>query len=271
MKSMYQIQQGDCLELMGNIPDKSIDMIFADLPYGTTACSWDTIIPFEPLWDNYKRIIKSNGCIALFGTQPFTTKLISSNFNLFKQELIWDKMNGGNFVNANKRVLPQHENILIFYDKPPTYNPILKDKEKTKIRPNPTMKSSTITTTIPVSSGVIKCSESRDGNKSFPTSIFSYSKRMAECNESNRVHPTQKPVALLENLILLYTNENETVLDNTMGSGSTGVACIRTNRNFIGFEKDSNYFQIAEKRILEEIDKTSLFNSLGGRELQLSA
>lgn len=253
---MYQIQQGDCLELMKSIPDKSIDMILADLPYGVVDCEWDFILPFNLLWDTYKRIVKNNGCIALFSSQPFTTDLINSNRDMFKYEIIWEKSNATQFLNSSFRPLQSHENILIFYKDKPTYNPqmykINKLSNKTSLNKNGY--GNLYSTT--------KYEVRQTGGKEerFPRTVL-------ECfsvNSNINVHPTQKPVPLLEYLILTYTNENETILDNTMGSGSTGVACIRTNRKFIGYEKDSNYFSIAERRILEEIDKTSLFNSLGG-------
>ena len=265
MKSMYQIKQGDCLELMRSIPDKSIDMILADLPYGTTACSWDTIIPFEPLWDNYKRIIKPNGCIALFGSEPFSSYLRLSNIKQYKYDWIWNKDQGGNFANAAYQPLKTHETISIFSTT--LYYPIKVDASKNKIRP---ISDGNMNTKIQ-KNFIQSHSENYDNTKRFPKSVIEISCNESECNKLNRVHPTQKPISLLSYLIKTYTLENETVLDNTMGSGSTGVACIRTNRNFIGYEKDSNYYSIAEKRILEEIDKTSLFNSLGGRQDRLSA
>ena len=243
------IYLGDCLELMKEIPDGSVDLILCDLPYGTTACSWDIIIPLNKLWEQYNRIRKPNTAILLFGAQPFSSLVINSNIRDFKQELIWDKQIGGNFVHAKRRILPRHENILLFYSKPPTYNPIMIDKEKSKIRPNPTMKSSTITETIPMGSGIIKCSKDRDKTKSFPTSILSFSKRMAECNEKFRLHPTQKPVSLLEYLIKTYTNEGDLVLDNCAGSGSTLIAAKNLGRQYIGIEKEEKYFEIAKKRL----------------------
>ena len=269
MKSMYQIQQGDCLELMGSIPDKSIDMILADLPYGTTACSWDTIIPFEPLWDNYKRIIKPNGCIALFGSEPFSSYLRLSNIKQYKYDWVWNKKINGAFATAKNRVGIITENISIFCAGKLNYYPIMERAIQEKIRPINLGSSSS--NSAKVSSGIAKSKEGYDNTMRYPTNIIEYSKYNEECNQLNRLHETQKPIHILSYLIRTYTNENETVLDNTMGSGSTGVACIRTNRNFIGYEKDSNYFSIAEKRILEEIDKTSLFNSLGGRQDRISA
>ena len=269
MKSMYQIQQGDCLELMNSIPDKSIDMILADLPYGTTACSWDTIIPFEPLWDNYKRIIKPNGCIALFGSEPFSSYLRLSNIKQYKYDWYWNKDKSGNPLVAKYRPLGVYETVSIFGNSI-NYYPILTEAKRENIRPlSESNKKSDFLNSI--KSGKFISSQNYDPGKRFPKNEIFIPNSMEECNSLNRVHPTQKPISLLSYLIKTYTLENETVLDNTMGSGSTGVACIRTNRNFIGYEKDSNYFSIAEKRILEEIDKTSLFNSLGGRQDRISA
>ena len=236
---------GDCLEVMRSIPDKSVDMILCDLPYGTTACKWDFVIDFEQLWNQYKRIIKIDTPIVLFSQQPFTTKLISSNFSMFKQELIWDKQVGGCFVHANRRILPRHENICLFYNQLPEYNPIMEEKEVGKIRPKST--KTTESNVIKMASG--KTEEQCDRTKSFPTSILSFSRKMAECNESNRVHPTQKPVALFEYLIRTYTNEGDMVLDNCIGSGTTAIACINTGRDFIGIEKEKKYVDIANKRI----------------------
>lgn len=280
MKSMYQIKQGDCLELMRSIPDKSIDMILADLPYGTTACSWDTIIPFEPLWDNYKRIIKPNGCIALFGSEPFSSYLRLSNIKQYKYDWVWNKGRGGSVFNAALKPFVVNENISIFSEGKTSngnknnmrYFPIIQDAEIENIRP--INKGSKMGVSIYDNRKIKKLAISKNGydkTKRFPKNILNISSYENECNSLNRLHDTQKPISLLSYLIKTYTLENETVLDNTMGSGSTGVACIRTNRNFIGYEKDSNYYSIAEKRILEEIDKTSLFNSLGGRQDRISA
>ena len=243
------IHLGDCIEVMKGIPTAGVDMILCDLPYGTTACPWDTVIPFEQLWNEYLRVIKENGAIVLFGSQPFSSLLIQSCIKYFRQELIWDKMVGGCFVHANKRVLPAHENLLLFYKKLPTYNPIMVEKEKSKIRPK--SNATTESNVIPMSSG--KTEEKCDRTKSYPTSILSYSRKMGECNESQRVHPTQKPLALLQYLITTYTNEEEIVLDNCMGSGSTCVACKNTGRTYIGIEKEEKYYKIAEQRL------TSLF------------
>ena len=247
-----ELIQGDCLEKMKDIPDGSIDMILCDLPYGTTACKWDTIIPFEPLWEQYERIIKDNGAIVLTASQPFTTKLISSNESLFKYEFIWIKNKPTGFINAKNAPLKKHENVLVF-SKGKTancnknnmiYNPqglieISKFK-KSKYDKNDIL-------------GTRPCRKN-DGYtqkySNYPTSILEFN------GEANPVHPTQKPVALFEYLIKTYTNEGDLVLDNCMGSGTTGVSCKNLNRNFIGIELDPEYFKIAENRIFEAANDT---------------
>ena len=237
---MIDLRQGDCLELMKDIPDKSIDMILCDLPYGTTACKWDTVIPFEPLWEQYNRIIKDNGVIVLFSQQPFTAQLILSNINLFRYEWIWQKTKSTGFMNAKKMPLKSHENILVFYKKLPIYNP-----QGVKVG-------------VHLKTGRSRKGNSRNygktgcGNPDYIQTTSNYPKDIIIfSNPSNKghLHPNQKPVALLEYLIKTYTNEGDIVLDNCMGSGSTGVACINTNRNFIGIELDENYFNIAKERI----------------------
>lgn len=231
----YELYKGDCLELMKDIPDKSIDMILCDLPYGTTACKWDSIIPFEPLWNEYNRIIKDNGAIVLFGSQPFTSKLVCSNIKNFKSNYIWEKEKGSNFLNANKQVMRFFEDICVFYKKQPVYNP-QKVKGEPYYRPNSPNKNK----------GYVREFKSISRNYSgyrHPSNILKF-------NRETGLHPTQKPVKLLEYLIKTYTNEGEMVLDNCMGSGSTGVACLNTNRKFIGIELDDKYFDIATERIV---------------------
>ena len=241
---MIDLGQGDCLEIMPTIPDKSIDMILCDLPYGTTQNKWDIIIPFELLWTNYWRVLKDNGVIVLFGQDKFSAKLMLSSDN-HKYNLIWDKQLVSGFLNANKMPLRSHEDICIFYKKQPTYNP-----QKTKGKKSH-------------SKGKMKSDKNNNYNEygkvdntdilgelKHPVSIVSFQKP----HPSKAYHPTEKSVELLEYLIKTYTLENETVLDNCMGSGSTGVACINTNRNFIGIEKEENYFNIAQKRIQEAIE-----------------
>ena len=234
---------GDCLEEMKNIADKSIDCIIADLPYQTTKCKWDIIIPFMPLWEQYERIIKNNGAIVLTGSQPFTTDLIMSNRKLFRYELIWNKLRGTNFPNANKMPLKSHENICVFYKKQPTYNPQkTKGKPYTRNRNNnkSRLKGSDVVCQTPLANITIN-----NGDR-FPLTILDIKKDYGS-------HNTQKPVELMEWLIKTFTNENETILDNCMGSGTTGVACNNTNRNFIGIEKDLTYYNIACERINKTI------------------
>ena len=222
---------GDCLIEMKNIPDKSIDMILADLPYGTTACKWDTIIPFEPLWEQYKRIIKDNGAIVLTASQPFTTDVINSARDIFRYEIIWERALSGNPFLVKKQPLKVHENVLVFYKKFGIYNP-----QMTKGK----MRNKKIT-------GAFREIEPQDNitDLYYPRSV----KYFDNADRKNKVHPTQKPVALMEYLIKTYTNEGDTVLDNCMGSGTTGVACKLLNRNFIGIELDKGYFEIAKQRI----------------------
>lgn len=242
---MIDLRKGDCLEVMKNIPDKSIDMILCDLPYGTTACKWDTIIPFEPLWEQYNRIIKENGAIVLFGSEPFSSKLRISNLKNYKYDWVWNKKSASNSLMANKRPLKEYENIIVFCKSQTTYNPQKEERIKAWTRAG---KGKNKTSNI-YGTKVDLYIKKEDDKLSFPKSILTFSLERTEASRSKRVHPTQKPVELLEYLIKTYTNENETVLDNCMGSGSTGVACINTNRNFIGIELDDKYFEIAKKRI----------------------
>lgn len=233
---MIDIKQGDCLELMKDIPDRSIDMVLCDLPYGTTRNKWDSVIPLNKLWEQYERIIKDNGAIVLFSQMPFSAELVHSNLKLFKYEWIWQKDNGTGFLNAKKMPLKIHENILVFYKKLPLYNPQM----RTGFKPYKCKQGRHSTNYGAYEQGHI----TESNGERYPIDIIEFKK-------DSGLHPTQKPVALLEYLIKTYTNEGETVLDNCMGSGSTGVACINTNRNFIGYELDEKYFEIAKKRINE--------------------
>ena len=228
--------KGDCLELMKDIPDGSIDMILCDLPYGTTRNKWDSTIPFESLWGQYERIIKDNGAIVLFSQPPFDKALSMSNIKLFRYEWIWEKDNATGFLNANRMPLKKTENILVFYKQLPIYNP-----QKTAGKPYKCKQGS--------GSSSWNYDESQGGyvtennGDRFPTNIIKFNR------DKDKFHPTQKPVALLEYLIKTYTNEGDTVLDNCMGSGSTGVACVNTGRKFIGMEMDDTYYEIAKQRI----------------------
>lgn len=239
--------QMDCLEGMKLLPDKSIDMILCDLPYGhsKTACKWDSPIPEEPLWEQYERIIKDNGAIVLFGCQPFTSKLILSNEKLFRYEIVYKKTKASGFQLANKMPLKGHENILVFYKKLPTYNAQkvfvgIKDKRKTFNSPNQS-------TNHPLASG--KVIRKPDDGWRHPTTVIEFN----NANKSKSLHPTQKPVPLFEWLIKTYTNEGEIVLDSCLGSGTTAVACELNNRKWIGFETESEYIEIINKR-LEQVD-----------------
>ena len=235
-----KLLQGDCLELMKDIPDGSVDMILADLPYGTTRNRWDSIIPLEPLWEQYERVIKDRGAIVLTAQTPFDKVLGVSNLELLRYEWIWDKKIATGFMNARKMPLKQHENILVFYKKLPTYNPqYTKGEPYTRKRNGKGLGENYSSNT--------KITDGEYEGKRFPKSIIIES----NADRTNRVHPTQKPVALFEYLIKTYTNEGETVLDNVMGSGTTGVACKSLNRNFIGIELDEEYFKIATERINE--------------------
>ena len=236
-----EIIEGDCLLEMPFIPDKSIDMVLADLPYGTTACEWDSIIPFEQLWEQYNRIIKDNGAIVLTASQPFTTKLINSNIKHFKYELIWQKTRPTGFFNAKRAPLKAHENILVFYKKQSVYNPIKTQAPEHLIDKRKTINQGNIRSNV---YGASKRVRKKDDGTRYPITILTFP-------SLNKQHPTQKPFALMEYLIKTYTNEGDLVLDNTAGSGTTGVACINTNRDYILIEKDPEYFKILENRINE--------------------
>ena len=241
---MINLFHGDCLELMKDIPDKSVDMVLTDPPYGTTACKWDVVIPFEPMWEQLKRIIKDDGAICLFGSEPFSSHLRLSNLKMFKYDLIWDKIRSGAIGVAKYRPMPSHENISIFCKKSHSYFPQMRvGKPYTDNR----------------GENYFTDKYKNEHKYGFKTKKPQYNKGVryplsviieTKFNKKNQ-HPTQKPVPLLEYLIKTYTLENETVLDFTMGSGSTGVSCKNLNRNFIGIEKDEKYFEIAKKRIKE--------------------
>ena len=231
---LNEIYLGDCLELMKEIDDKSIDMILCDLPYGTTQNKWDSIIPLEPLWEQYKRIIKDNGAIVLTAQTPFDKVLGASNLNMLKYEWIWRKPSGTGHLNAKKMPMKNHENILIFYKKLPLYNP-------------------QFTAGVPYDVVYSTHSENYGKQKDNIRTVnngFRYPLSVQEFKyDKEKLHPTQKPVELLEYLIKTYTNENELVLDNCMGSGSTAIASINTDRNYIGIEMDEGYYKIAKDRI----------------------
>jgi len=237
---------GDCLEIMPNIPDKSIDMILCDLPYGTTACKWDIIIPFEPLWKEYKRLIKDNGAIVLTASQPFTSMLVMSNLKMFKYEWIWIKSKATNFLMGKRQPLKYTENICIFYKKLPTYNPqMIKRDEKNK------RNNKKCTQLIDKTKGIN--SDKYANRLKAGMNDYIYPRNYINIPQNTRVkslHPTQKPVALFEYLIKTYTNKGDLVLDNCAGSGTTGVACKNLGRNYILIEKEKEYCEIARRRIL---------------------
>jgi site-specific DNA-methyltransferase (adenine-specific) len=240
MNYLNKIIQGDCLEVMKDIPDKSIDMILCDLPYGTTACKWDTIIPFEPLWEQYKRIIKDNGAIVLTASQPFTSALVMSNIKMFKYCWVWNKKKGGSPLLSKIQPIRITEDVVIFGNGKVKYNPIMTLRDK------------------PVSRGKNKGNVSETTNNAFTEDkIYTeyYPKNIIEisnADQSNRLHPTQKPVALFEYLIKTYTNEGDLALDNCAGSGTTGVACKNLNRNYILIEKEPEYIEICKERLRQQ-------------------
>lgn len=243
---MNKVLHGDCLELMKDITDKSIDMVLCDLPYGTTACKWDTIIPIEPLWEQYKRIIKDNGAIVLTASQPFTSALVMSNPDMFKYEWIWEKERPTNIFLMKKQVGKVHENILVFYKKQPTYNPITEVSKQPKNNQNNESQSGEMNSIETFGNTKTKISESYNPQIRFPRSVVKVSRGT---KSNGKLHPTQKPVALFEYLIKTYTNEGDTVLDNCAGSGTTGVACKNLNRNYILIEKEPEYIDIINKRL----------------------
>ena len=248
----------DCFNIFPNIENESVNLIICDLPYGTTACKWDSVLPLDKLWCEYERIINKNGAIVLFGSQPFTTDLINSNRMLFRYEIIWHKNTGGGFATSKIQPMKRHENILVFYKNKPTYNPIFQEySDSTKKR----FKDGEM---VNRSKQVEKSTNSINGGLSFageqgielkrgkyPESV-QFFKGVPNCN-GIRLHPTQKPLSLLEYLVSTYSNENDIVLDNCMGSNTTGLACQRLNRQFIGIEKEKAYYDISVKRLSETL------------------
>ena len=241
---MIKLMKGDCLELMKSIPDGSVDMVLTDPPYGTTACKWDSIIPLEPMWEQLKRIIKPNGAIVMTASQPFTSILGASNVPWLKYSWYWRKTRATGHLNAKKMPMKDIEDVLVFYSKPPTYNPqgVIECDIQQHNSKSHSLRGKVTDPTSVVTGGI--------GYKPYKQTLTNYPRQLLEfASEGGTVHPTQKPVALMEYLINTYTNEGETVLDFTMGSGTTGVACVNTNRSFVGIELDDTYFDIAEKRI----------------------
>ena len=240
-----QLYNGDCLEVMDKLIERGVkvDAIITDPPYGTTACKWDTVIPFDEMWERLNKLVKPNGAIVLFGSEPFSSQLRCSNLKNYKYDWVWNKKLAGNGILAKKQPLKIHENVIVFNSK--IYIPqMTKGKLRKKMTNNPKISE------INGGDGVKRATETFN-DQYYPTSIQEFS--MANLRR-NRLHPTQKPVDLLEYLIKTYTNENDIVLDFTMGSGSTGVACVNINRKFVGIELDEKYFEIAKERIKEAQD-----------------
>ena len=235
---MIKLIKGDCLERMAEIPDGSVNMVLCDLPYGTTACKWDSVIPFAPLWAHYRRVCKRNAAIVLTASQPFTSALVMSNIKNFRYPLVWNKSKCGSPLLAKHRFMARHEDVLVFCFGKETYNPQMEAGKPyaRKFTPNKVNN---------MGFGIKGVKTDNKGTR-YPSSVLDFPQQW---RRQDQVHPTQKPVALMEYLIRTYTNEGQTVLDNTMGSGTTGVACVNTERCFIGIERDEDYFNVATNRI----------------------
>ncbi|MCK5126809.1 MAG: site-specific DNA-methyltransferase [candidate division Zixibacteria bacterium] len=239
--------KGNCLERMNEIPDGSVDMILTDPPYGTTACKWDSVIDLELMWKQLKRIIKPNGAIVMTAAQPFTSILTCSNLSMFRYDMVYDKPAGTGFLNAKKMPLRCHENILVFYKALPTYNPQMTHGHARRTSKRKGSNSECYNKSF--------TKTSYDSTTRYPRSI----QRFSSDKQRESYHPTQKPVLMMEYYVKTYSNECDLVLDFTMGSGTTGVACINTGRNFIGIERDDKYFDVAENRIMGEMTDEQLF------------
>lgn len=238
---MIKLILGDCIERMRQLQDRSVDLVLTDPPYGVTACKWDSVIPFKPMWEQIKRIIKPRGAIVLFGSQPFTSALIMSNPEMFKYEWIWGKGRGTGFQIVKHKPLVSHENVLVFGSGSVTYNPQMRERDKPRVS-----KNNRRTRQMLVSNGnAYSATEALD--QKYPITELQFPNN----NQRDKIHPTQKPVELMEYLIKTYSNEDDLVLDFTMGSGTTGIACMNLDRRFIGIEKDPVYFEAAKQRILE--------------------
>lgn len=242
MMETNMLYHQECLEGMTSLPDRSVDMILCDLPYGTTNCRWDTIIPLEPLWREYERVIKDNGAIVLFAQSPFDKVLGASNLPLFRYEWIWEKTAATGFFNAKKMPMKAHENILVFYKKLPTYNP-----QKTSGHKPVNLYTKTLDMQNKGELYNNATKEVSGGGQTdrYPRSVLVF----PSDKQKSHLHPTQKPVGLCEYLIKTYTNEGELVLDTCMGSGTTAIACLNTGRRYIGFEKEKKYYEAAADRI----------------------
>ena len=236
---------GDCFELMRGIPSESVDMILTDPPYGITRCKWDKVQPFEPMWEQYKRIIKPNGCIAIFAGEPFSSALVQSNLKMYRYELIWQKNAASDFLNANHKPLKIHDKIQIFYRTSPTYHP-----QKTKGEPYQRIERRARRKIRDLYRAIDAIGRVNETGDRYPTTVIRFPIERG-------LHPTQKPVSLLAWLIRTYTDAGDTVLDSFMGSGSTGVACVQEGRRFIGIEREDKYFEVAKRR--SEEARGSLF------------
>jgi site-specific DNA-methyltransferase (adenine-specific) len=256
-KGVIMLYKGDCLQEMKRIPDGSVDMVMTDPPYGTTACKWDSIIPLEPMWEHLKRVIKPNGAIVMTASQPFTTTLIASNMKMFKYCWYWQKERGTGFTFAKYQPLRKIEEVCVFYNERPSYNPKMVALKKPYRHALPVSQSDTLNSGIASITSPKKERQYKTYTHSYPTTVLEF----ARDNAGKGQHPTQKPVALMEYLIKTYTNESETVLDFAAGSFTTGVACVNLNREFIGIEQDDAYFKIGHDRINKAIEekKMSLF------------
>lgn len=244
---MIELYNADCLVQMKSIEDHSVDLILCDLPYGTTNCKWDIIIPFDKLWEQYNRIIKENGCIVLFGSEPFSSQLRMSNLKAYKYDLYWKKEKPTNFMQLKRRFGKLTENICIFYYNQPTYNPQMVKYNGKKVTNVPKAKFESIVSTGETG---IKISPYNDTGYRYPGDVLEFNREKL----GSTLHPTQKPLSLIEYLIKSFSNENDLVLDNCMGSGTSGVACKNLNRNFIGIELNKEYFDIAKQRIENRLE-----------------
>ena len=249
-----KLLHGDCLDLMKDMPDGSVDAIITDPPYGTTACKWDSVIPFNKMWEHLHRIVKPNGAIVLFGSEPFSSALRMSNIKNYKYDLYWVKEKPVNFFQLKRRFGKVTENICIFYDSQCTYNPKMNKHKGKKVTNKPSEQNAKFKNEI---TGISRLNIKPyiDTGERYPLDMLIFNR----VNMGKSLHITEKPVSLMEYLIKTYTNENETVLDFTMGSGSTGIACMNTGRSFIGIEKDKEYFDIASKRIKKHDVQSKMF------------
>lgn len=267
------LYNGDCLDVMATLPSASVDLILCDLPYGTTACSWDAVIPFEPLWVQYRRLLRGGGVVVLTAAQPFTTQVISSNLRDFRYCWYWDKKAVTGFANAKLQPLRCVEDVVVFYTSKPTYNPQGLVRLNAVKRNGTSVGGDTVRGDVAASAGK---GALRTAGAEYVQEWTNYPKQLLEISrDRSKVHPTQKPVALMEYLIRTYTNPGDVVLDNCMGSGTTGVAAIQSGRRFIGIERDSDYFAIAKGRVLGTkppgLSAVARFHAWNAKALELQA